>query len=239
MLLTWLVGYVLAAGLLWGGLSKHTKLRLSTKQLSAVVGVFVLLFMVAITLDELFNWWSKFPKELIGVIGFLIFIERSIRVVRGRSLGGAVLLDLGRISTQEMIINLFAGIGLAWIAAMDIVGIMRMPHWAFRDLSFQILGLSIAYAVLLQALSKRGLMERGVFFGTGFSPWERIQSFSWEKESGMSSTLVLHKRTAIPMLHLTALSIKSELTVAVEEVLRQHSIGRTDEASTPVHQVQS
>lgn len=234
MSLTWLLGYVLAAGLLWGGLWKRNKLRSSAKQLSTVVGAFVLLVMVAITLDDLFNWWNKFPKELIGVIGILIVLERSVRLVRGRSLGGAVLLDLGRISTQDMIINLFAGIGLAWIAVMDIIGIVRMPHWAFRDLSLQVLGLSIAYAVLIQAFSKRRLMERGVFFGTGFSPWGRIESFSWENESATSSTLVLYKRTTMPVLHLTVLSIKSELTGAVEEVLHQCSITRTEEAPKPL-----
>ena len=77
MALTWLLGYVLAAGLLWGGLSKHNKLRASSKQLSTVVGAFVLLLMIAITLDDLFHWWSKFPKELIGGIGILIILERS------------------------------------------------------------------------------------------------------------------------------------------------------------------
>jgi hypothetical protein len=229
MALTWLVGYVLAAGLLWGGLSKHNKLRSSSKQLSTVVGAFLLLLMIAITLDDLFNWWSKFPKELIGGFGILIILERSLRVVRARSLGGALLLDLGRIPLQDMIINLFAGIGLAWLAVMDIVGIVKIPHWAFRDISLQILGLSISYAVLIQALSKRRLVEHGVFFGTGFSAWEEIVSFGWEKESATSSTLVLHKRTTVPVLHFTSLSVKAELTGTVEEVLHQHSINRSEE----------
>jgi hypothetical protein len=232
MALTWLIGYVLAAGLLWGGLSKHNKLRSSSKQLSTVVGTFVLLLTVAITLDDLFNWWIKFPKELIGVVGILIILERSIRIVRGR--GGALLLDLGRIPVQDMIINLFVGVGLAWISVVDIVGIVQMPQWTFRSLSLQILGLSISYAVLIQALSKRRLMERGVFFGTGYSPWEQIESYGWEKETATSATLVLHKRTRIPVLHFTALSIKAELTGPVEGVLNQHSIARTAEGQNPV-----
>jgi hypothetical protein len=201
--------------------------------LATVVGAFVLLLMIAITLDDLFNWWSKFPKELIGGIGILIVIERSVRLVGAQSRGGALLLNLGRIPMQDMILNLFAGVGLAWIAVIDIVGIVQLPHWAYRDLSLQILGLSVSYAVLIQALSKRRLMERGIFFGTGFSPWERFESFAWEKESATSSTLILHKRTTIPALHFTALSIKVELTGDVEEVLRQHSIARTEESPTP------
>jgi len=234
MVLTWILGYVLAAGLLWSGLSKHNKLRTSSKQLATVVGAFIMLLMIAITLDDLFHWWSKFPKELVGGIGILIILERSVRVVRAQSRGGALLLDLGRIPTQDMIINVFAGVGLTWIAVIDIIGIVQTPNWAFRDLSLQILGLSIAYAVLIQALSKRRLMEQGVFFGTGFSPWEQIKSFTWEKETVTSSTLVLHKRTTMPVLHFTALSIRAEQTAAVEEVLHQHSIGRADENLKPV-----
>jgi hypothetical protein len=234
MELTWLLGYVLAAGLLWGGLSKHNKLRSSSKQLAAVVGAFLLLLMIAITLDDLFNWWNRFPKELVGGLGILIVLERSIRLVRARTRGGALLLNLGRIPMQDMIINLFTGAGLAWIAVIDIVGIVQLPQWAFRDVSLQILALSFSYAVLIQALSKRGLMERGVFFGTGFSPWERIESFGWEKESVKSSTLVLHKRTLMPLLHFTSLSIKPELAGAVEEVLHQHSITRTVEGPKPL-----
>jgi len=234
MALTWIIGYVLAAGLLWGGLSKHTKLRSSSKQLSTVVGAFVLLLTIAITLDDLFNWWSNFPRELLGVVGILIVLERTVRLVQARSRGGALLLDLGRVPLQDMIINLFAGAGLAWIAALDIVEIVQKPEWAFRDLSLQILGLSIAYAVLIQGLSKRGLTEHGVSFGTGFCPWKCIQSFGWEKESTTSSMLVLHKRTKMPVLHFTALSVKLELTGAVEKVLHEHSITRKEEVPKSV-----
>ncbi len=233
MALTWLVGYVLAAGLLWGGLSKNTKLRASSKQLLTVAGGFVLLLMIALTLDELFDWWRRFPRELLGVIGIIIVLERSIRVIRANGRGGALLLDLGRMPIQDMIMNLFAGVGLAWVAVLDIVGIVKAPNWAFRDLSLQILGLSFSYAVLLQAFSKRKLQENGVFFGTGFCRWERIRSFGWEKESATSTNLVLHKRTPIPVLHFTTLSIKSELIGAVEDVLLKHSIGRAEEGPKP------
>lgn len=234
MALTWIIGYVLAAGLLWGGLSKHTKLRSSSKQLSTVVGGFVLLLTIAITLDDLFHWWSNFPRELFGVVGILIVPERTVRLFQARSHGGALLLDLGRVPLRDMIINLFAGVGLTWVAGLDIVEIVQKPHWAFRDLSLQILGLSIAYAVLIQGLSKRGLTERGVSFGTGLCPWESIQSFGWEKESATSSILVLHKRTKIPVLHFTALSVKLELTGAVEKVLHEHSIARKEEVPKSV-----
>jgi hypothetical protein len=224
MALTWLVGYVLAAGLLWGGISKRTTLRATSKQLATVVGGFILLFMVALTLDELFDWWSRFPKEVLGIIGILIVLERSVRLVQTRNRGGALLADLGRMPMQDMIINLFAGAGLAWIAALDIFGIVQTPHWSFKDLSLQVLGLSVSFAVLVQALCRRRLVEHGVFFGTGFSPWEQIKSYEWERESATSTMLVLHKRKSLPVLSFTTLSVKSELIGTVEEVLRQRSI---------------
>jgi hypothetical protein len=233
MKLTWLLGYVLAAGFLWGGLSKHNKLRSSTKQLFTVVGVFVLILIIAMTLDDLFKWWNRFPKELIGVAGIAIVIERSVRLARAPRLGGLRLLDLGRIPGQDMIINLFVGLGLAWFSVMDIVAIVQSHHWAFRTISFHILGLSISYAVLIQAFSKRRLVEQGVFFGTGLCPYVQIESFDWEHESATSSILVLHKRTSIPVFHFTTVSIKAELTGAVEEVLRQHAIPRIEEAPKP------
>jgi len=233
MTLTLIVGYVLAAVLLWLGLSKHTRLRSSSKQLSTVVGAFVLLLTIAITLNELFHWWSKFPKELLAGIGIIVFLERTVRLVRARTFGGALVLDLGRIPVQDMIINLFAGVGLAWLAVTDIIAIVQIPHWTIRDLSLQILGLSISYAVLIQALSKRSLKEQGVSLGTGFSPWGQIESYGWEKESVTSSTLVLHKRTSMPVLAFTALSIKAELIGAVEEKLHEHSINRVANGPRP------
>jgi hypothetical protein len=235
MVLTLVLGYVLAAGLLWAGLSNRPEFRSSSKQLSTVAGALVLVLIVAITLEDLFGWWSKVPKELVGGVGILIVLERSVRLVRARSLGGWQLLNLGRIPIQDMIINLFAGAGLAWIGVSDLVVIVQLPHWAFRDLSLQILALSLSYAVLMQAISKRSLVEHGIFLGTGFVPWEQIESFSWEKKTATSSTLILHKRTTIPVLHFIALSIHAELTGAVEEILRKHSITRTDEGPKAVH----
>jgi hypothetical protein len=134
-----------------------------------------------------------------------------------------LLLDLGHVPAQDLILNLFAGLALASLALMDIVQITRFPIWAFRDISLQILGLSIAYAVLLQGLSRRGLNERGVFFGTGLLPWGAIKSFHWEKESATRSMLVLHKQTSLPMFGIMTLSVKSESAASIEEVLRQHA----------------
>ena len=222
---TWIAGYVLAGALLWVGLSKRkSDLRASSKQLFIVVGILGLLAMIAWTLDDLFHWWEKFPKVFIGVAGVLLIIERCVRIILARKKRGSMLLDLGRVPVHDMIISLFAAVALAWIAVMDLVEITRLPRWTFQDISLQIFGLSLSFAVLIQGVSKRGLMDRGVFYGTGLSRWERFESFSWERESTTMSTLVLHKRTTMPVFNLMTLSVKSELAQAVEEVLHQHNI---------------
>lgn len=222
---TWIVGYILAGALLWSGLSKRkSDLRSSSKQLFVIVGILGLLVMIAWTLDDLFHWWQRFPKELIGVAGVLMIIERCVRIILARKRNGSMLLDLGRVPVYDMIINLFAGVALACITVMDLVVITQRLHWAFQDISLQIFGLSLSFAVLIQGVSKRALMGRGVFYGTGLSRWEHIESFNWERESTTVSTLVLHKRTTMPVFNLMTLSVKSELAQAVEEVLHQHNI---------------
>jgi hypothetical protein len=222
---TWIVGYILAGALLLSGLTKRkSDSRSSSKQLFVVVGILGLLMMIAWTLDDLFHWWERFPKEIIGVAGILMIIERCVRIILARKSRGSMLLDLGRVPVHDMIISLFAGVALAWLAVMDLVQITQRLHWTFQDISLQIFGLSLSFAVLIQGVSKRGLMDHGVFYGTGLTRWEHIESFSWERESTKVSTLVLHKRTTMPVFNLMTLSVKSELAEEVEEVLHQHNI---------------
>jgi hypothetical protein len=220
-----IAGYILTGVLLWSGLSKRNSgSGSSSKQLFTLVGFLGLLIMIAWTLDDLFHWWERFPKEIIGILGVLLIIERCVRIILARKKSGLMLLELGRVPVHDMIISLFAAVALAWIAVMDIVEITRWLDWTFRDISLQIFGLSLSLAVLIQGVSKRGLMHCGVFYGTGLIRWEHLESFNWERESTKVSTLVLHKRTAMPVFNLMTLSVKSELAQAVEEVLRQHNI---------------
>lgn len=227
---TWIVGYILAGALIGGGLVKwKNPMRASTKQLSIIIGFFVLLMMIAISLDDLLHWWSKFPMEVIGIAGLLLVVERTLRSIRARRLSGALLLDLGRIPLQDIIINLFAGLALVFLGVMDLIQITRLPNWNFRSVSLQVLCLSLAYAVLLQGLSRRGLNDRGVFFGTGLLTWENILRFQWETESTTRSMLVLHKKTSLPLFNIVTISVKAESAQTVEELLRRHAIAPMSE----------
>jgi hypothetical protein len=230
--MSWILvaGYLLSALSIWIGFSsRFGAMKSSTKHLFAVIGFFVLLLMIGYTLDELFHWWSKFPKAVLGILGIVLILERTARITIARKRGGVLLLDLGRIPVPDMIINVFAGLGLAWFAMTDLLQIVH-GVWAFQDISLQILAVSVAFAVVIQGVGKRSMLDRGVFHGTGLSPWEEIVSFSWENESTTSSILVLHKRPKVPLFKLVTLSVKVEQTPEVEEILRQRKINRIGEA---------
>jgi len=231
MTTTLILGVIVGAVLIWSGMVKReSPLRSSTRQHFIAMGLFILLLMAAVSVDEIYPWWSRFPKELLGAGGLILFLERTIRVVRARNFSGELVLDLGRISRQDLIVNLFAGLSLALLSVADIVTIVRWPVWAFRDVSLQVLGIAIAYAVLLQGVSRRSLKERGVFFGTGLLPWGEIRSFHWEKESASASMLVLHTKRRLPLFNIMTLSVRSEKAPALEELLRQHAIAPDGEA---------
>ena len=230
--MTWILlfGYLLAAVSIWIGVwGRFGSMKTSTKQLFAVIGVFVFLIMVGITLNEIFHWWDRFPRSILGFLGVIIVIERVERIVLARKQGGAQLLDLGRIPVPDMIINVFAGLGLAWFAVTDAMQITHAGLWTFGDISLQILGVSIAVAVLIQGIGKRRILEQGVFHGTGLIRWDRIESYTWEKESTTTSILVLHKQTRIPLFKLVTLSVEVEQMEEMEGLFREHAIRRVGE----------
>jgi hypothetical protein len=231
---SWIFGYLLAVILIWIGLAGWGRgMKPTTQQLFLVVGSSLMVVMIVFTLGEAFNWWDKFPRSLIGAAGILIVLDRCVRITIGRKRGGPMLLDLGRVRGPDMMINLFTGAALTWFAVTDIVEIVPKIHWTFQDISFQIFGLSLAFAVVIQGVSKRRLVERGVFHGTGLSTWEKFEGFTWEKESTTSSTLVLHKRAKNPFFRLLTLTVRSEQLQDVEEVLLQHDIPRKGVDSEP------
>jgi hypothetical protein len=87
--------------------------------------------------------------------------------------------------------------------------------------------------VLIQGVSKRKLLEGGVFLGTSFLAWGKIESFSWEKESVTAATLVLYKRTRIPFFTSANISVRFEHMKQIEDILEQHRIARKSEGPKP------
>jgi hypothetical protein len=87
--------------------------------------------------------------------------------------------------------------------------------------------------VLIQGVSKRRFLEGGVFLGTNFLAWGKIESFGWEKESGTAATLVLYKQTTIPFFTSANISVRLEHMKQIEDVLEQHNIARKNEAPKP------
>jgi hypothetical protein len=223
-------GFVLAAVLIWVGLSKRVgTMRPSTRQVIAAAGFLLLLLMIAFSLDKAFGWWEKFPKVIIGALGVLVVLDRFVRIALLPGRGGSVVLDLGRIGGAEVIVNIVVALALAWYVMKDIGDVIQVPGWKLENISYQIFGLSIALAVLIQGVSKRRFLEGGVFLGTTFLAWGKIENFGWEKESGTAATLVLYKRKTIPFFATANISVRLEQMKEVENILEQHNITRKGE----------
>jgi hypothetical protein len=230
MELTWILGFVFAGVLIWIGLSRTiATMRPSSRQVIAAAGFLMLLVMIAFSLDKAFGWWVKFPKIIVGMMGLLVVIDRFVRVAVVPGRGGNTLLDLGRIGGAEVIVNIIVALVLAWYVMKGIADVVQVPGWRLEDISYQIFGLSIALAVLIQGVSKRRLLEGGVFLGTSFLAWSKIESFGWEKESGTAATLVFYKRTRIPFFTTANISVRLENMKQVEDILGQHNIVRKAE----------
>jgi hypothetical protein len=226
----WILGFVIAAALIWVGLTKRVgTLKPSSRQIVAAAGFLLLLAMIALSLDKAYGWWEKFPKAIVGILGVLIVADRFIRIALLPGRGGSTVLDLGRIGGAEVIVNIVVALALAWYVMKDIADIIQVPGWKLENISYQIFGLSIALAVLIQGVSKRRLLEGGVFLGTSFLAWSKIESFGWEKASGTATTLVLNKRTAIPFFTSTNISVRLEHMNQIEDIFGQHNIGRQSE----------
>jgi len=234
MELAWVLGFVFACVLIWIGLSKRIgTMRPSSRQIIAAAGFLLLLVMIAFSLDKAFGWWAKFPKVIVGILGVLVVLDRFVRIALFPGRGGSIVLDLGRIGGAEVIVNIIVALALAWYVMKDMADVIQAPGWRLENISYQIFGLSIALAVLIQGVSKRRLLEGGVFLGTSFLAWGKIESFGWEKESGTAATLVLYKQTTIPFFTSANISVRLEQMKQIENILEQHNIARKGEAPKP------
>ncbi len=234
MVLAWILGFVFAGVLIWLGLSKRVgTMRPSSRQVVAAAGFLVFLVMVAFSLDRAFDWWAKFPKVIVGILGVLVVLDRFVRIALLPSRGGNTVLDLGRIGSAEVILNIVVALALAWYVMKGIGDVIQKPGWKLENISYQIFGLSIALAVLIQGVSKRRLLEGGVFLGTSFLSWGKVENFGWEKESSTAATLVLYKRTKIPFFTSVNISVRLEHMKQIEEILEQHNVTRRSEAPMP------
>jgi hypothetical protein len=227
----WILGFVFAGIMIWIGLSKSVgNLRPSSRQVVAAAGFLLLLVMIIFSLDKAFGLWAKFPRIVVGILGVLIVLDRFVRIAVLPGRGGNMIVDLGRIGGAEVIVNIVVALALAWYVLKDIGDIVQMPGWKLENISYQVFGLSIALAVLVQGVSKRRVLQGGIFLGTSFLAWSKIERFDWEKESGTAATLVLFKRTPIPFFTSTSVSVRLDQMKQLEDIMEQHNITRKAEA---------
>jgi hypothetical protein len=227
----WIVGYLFAVTLIMLGFSKWTKLKVASKQIFVGLGFFVLIAMTAVVLDEQYHWSKGVPELSLAILGCAIVLYRAIGIVQLRLRGGAVVLDLGRVPIGEFLIEMIVAGALAANALIDGVRAVQAPAWTINGISFEVLELSVAFAVFVQGVTRRSVRERGIFHGTGLIPWEKMDSFAWEGWKGKYQTLVLQKQSSIAMLRTVTLSIHADRADAVEQLLRKHNIVLAGEPS--------
>lgn len=230
----WILGYVGAGLMILVGFTTHIgSLRASSRQVVAAAGFLLLLALVLLSLDKAYGWWDKFPKIVLGALGLVIVLDRFIRIAVLPGRGGKVVLDLGRIGGAEVIVNIVIALALAWYVLKDMGEVVQTPGWKLENVSFQIFGLAVAVAVLVQGVAKRKLLQEGVFLGTSLISWNKIEHYGWEKESGTAATLVLYRRTSIPFFTSTNISVQLGHMKQIEEILEQHNITKKGDAPVP------
>ncbi|MBM4160299.1 MAG: hypothetical protein FJ217_04275 [Ignavibacteria bacterium] len=220
----WVAGYLFAIALLFLGLSRQTRFKIASKQVFVGLGFFVLIAMTAILLDARYHWSQNIPEISLAVLGCFIILYRAVGIVRHRLRAGAMLVDLGRVPIGEFLIEIIVAGALAANAVIDGLRALKAPEWTLNDISFEVLELSVAFAVFVQGVMKRSVREHGIFHGTGLIPWARIDSYTWEGGRGGSQTLVLQKQSSIAMLRTLTLSVDADRVEAVEQLLQEHNV---------------
>ena len=229
MRLVWIVGYLFAVVLIGVGFSKQTRLKVAYKQIFVALGFFVVIAMTALVLDDLYHWSERFPNVLLAILGCFIVLYRGFSILRHWIRGGAIVLDLGRVPTSEFAIEMIVAVALAANAIIDGVKEISTSGWVIDDLSFEVLELSVAFAVFVQGLLRRNVREKGIFHGTGLIPWGRIESYAWEGQKGKWWTLILQKQSSIALLRTVTMSVGTGHVEALETLMKQHNVAASGE----------
>jgi len=230
MRLMWVVGYLFAAVLIGLGFSKRTRLKVAYKQIFVALGFFVVIAMTALVLDDLYHWSERFPNVLLAILGCLIVLYRGFSIFRHWIRGGAIVMDLGRVPTSEFLIAIIVAVALAANAIIDGVKKINTAGWAIDDISFEVLELSVAFAVFVQGLLRRNVREKGIFHGTGLIGWEKIEGYAWEGQRGKWLTLILQKKSPIALLRTVTMSVGTEQVEALENLMKQHNVAPSSES---------
>jgi hypothetical protein len=229
MRLVWVVGYLFAVVLIGVGLSKRSKLKVAYKQIFVALGFFIVIAMTALVLEDLYHWSERFPNVLLAILGCFIVLYRGFSILRHWTRSGAIVLDLGRVPASEFAIEMIVAAALAANAIIDGVKEINTSGWAIDDISFEVLELSVAFAVFIQGILRRNVRQKGIFHGTGLIPWERIESYAWEGQKGKWVTLILQKQSPVALLRTVTIAVGTEQVEALENLMKQHNVAASGE----------
>jgi len=148
--------------------------------------------------------------------------------VAGRVAGGRVLVVMPRLPRQWLALGgmaLFV-LGQAWQRGRNGSVLAALIH--VEQVSF------VVY-ILIAALSRPQLRERGVLFTT-FLPWWALESYAWEGDDGQTLTLRRRRMMLGWLLSYPKLSVRvpSEDRDRVDNVLRRYLTVPDHASSRPV-----
>ena len=184
---------------------------------------FVIIFSVGylrISNDPLIDTIMPYLKILIYAV-FLVSVAGWIRNIKQ---GGEVLLDLGKSLQKKIILvagcmfilnGIIATIGLyvESKSTIDSRCIFDLPIW------YIILFIGGILCVLSGLINNK-IREGGILFSDRFIRWERITSYEWEGNLGLTLTLKIKHR--IPLFRTLSIPVQASQKNAVEDLLKQH-----------------
>lgn len=172
-----------------------------------------------------------FPGSSENHVFFLTLIVAYwvyfISWLRRRGQAGSVLLDLGgskRHKTSIILGIMGMLLGTFWLVLVIVRRFLEPGSEV--EISFVYQGpfwLSIGITSFLVGLSHFELREGGVFYLDIAKKWERIESYEWEGENGL--TLILKFRQRLPFFRTRSMPIPAHHKNKVDNLLAQYVKG--------------
>ncbi|MFC1574320.1 DUF5673 domain-containing protein [Candidatus Latescibacterota bacterium] len=170
--------------------------------------------------DPLIDTVVHYMKVLISA-AFLVSVICGIWYLKQ---GGAVLLDLGKSLQQKISVvagcmfllnGIIATIGLyvEYKGTIDLRCVFDLPLWI---VIWYLYGLLFVFL----GLTHNKIKESGIFFSDRFIGWERITSYEWEGDTGL--TLTLKIKHPISLFRTLSKPVPAQHKDAVENFLKQH-----------------